>query len=302
MTVTKLDAAAHRRWLGKTMALSCGLWEGTNDLDTAQLAKFGLLSDWAEVTAQPRVLDVGSGYGGLLSYLSRERGVAAACGVDASDHACREAEGLRLPGVTIHQGDYRAFTPDRPYDAVVSIGLLENVDGTPDPYAEFFAHAHAWTRPGARLALESTIRGHSESWPAEAARYVEAMRRLRLTGTVLTLDRLLAACGRWWEPIHVRTHRDDYARTFATWATQLRGCCDRLGSVERDETTLADWLDFTTTGMALFQQGALSVAHLGLRRIDQPTRPPTAPGSAGVKTPGPRPGPRAPRSDIARIR
>ncbi|MEV0347205.1 YcaO-like family protein [Nonomuraea sp. NPDC050680] len=133
MTVTKLNAAAHRRWLGKTMALSCGLWEGTNDLDTAQLAKYRLLSDWAEVTAQSRVLDVGSGNGGLLSYLSRERGVAAA---------------------------------------------------------------------------------------------------------------------------------------FATWAAQLRGCCDRLGSVERDGTTLADWLEFTTTGTALFQQGALSVAHLGLRRID----------------------------------
>ncbi|MEV1249323.1 class I SAM-dependent methyltransferase [Nonomuraea sp. NPDC049750] len=277
MTVTKLDAAAHRRWLGKSMALSCGLWEATNDLDAAQLAKFRLLSDWAEVSAQSRVLDVGSGYGGFLSYLSRERGVTAACGVDASDHACQEAEGLRLRGVTIHQGDYRAFNPDRPYDAVVSIGLLENlenVDGTPDAYTGFFAHAHAWTRPGARLALESTIRGHSESWPAEAARYVEAMRRLRLTGTVLTLDRLLAACGRWWEPIHVRTHRDDYARTFATWATRLRGC----GIADRDETALADWLEFTTTGTALFQQGALSVAHLGLRRIDQPTRPPAAPG------------------------
>ncbi|MFG1680087.1 SAM-dependent methyltransferase [Nonomuraea sp. NPDC049269] len=277
MTVSELDAAAHRRWLGKTMALSCGLWEGTNDLDAAQLAKYRLLSDWAKVTVQSRVLDVGSGYGGLLRYLSQEHGVAAACGVDASDEACREAGQLRLRGVTVHQGDYRAFTPDRPYDAVVSIGLLENVDGTPETYAEFFAHAHAWTRPGAHLALESTIRGHSARWPAEAAQYVEAMRRLRLTGTLLTLDQLLAACGRWWEPIHVRTHRDDYARTFATWAAQLRRCCDQLGNVERDETALADWLQFTTTGTALFQQGALSVAHLGLRRIDQPERLPTAP-------------------------
>jgi cyclopropane-fatty-acyl-phospholipid synthase len=256
-------------WLGRTLALSCGLWHGAADLDAAQLGKYRLLADWARITAHVRVLDVGSGRGGMLRHVSDECGVTSACGIDASGEACQAVMRLGLPGVRTHHGDYRGFTPDRPYDVVVSIGLLENVAGPleaarqTDICAEFFALAHAWTAPGARLVLETTISGHQSNWPPEASRYLEAMRRLRLTGALLPLDRLLATCGQWWEPIHVRTHRDDYARTFSDWARRLRA----LPRTAQD-STLADWLKFSTNGAALFRHGALSVAHLGLRRID----------------------------------
>ncbi|MEV8635707.1 class I SAM-dependent methyltransferase [Streptosporangium sp. NPDC051023] len=266
---------SHELWLDKSLALSCGLWADATDLETAQLNKYRLMARWAGVTADSRVLDVGSGFGGMLRHLSEEHGVAAACGLDLSGEACQAAREPGLRGVTVRQGDYRAFTPAEPYDAVVSIGFLENLAGAeesdrqPELCREFFERTHTWTRPGARLGIETTILGHSRDWGQEGARYAEAMRRLRLTGALLRLDQFLRTCDPWWEPVHVTTHRDDYARTFSEWADRLRACRQTAESTGHGQE-IANYLDFTTNGVALFDRGTLSVAHLGLRRVDRP--------------------------------
>lgn len=106
------SALPHELWLDKHLAMSCGLWTDATDLETAQLNKYRLMARWAGVAAGSRVLDVGSGFGGMLRHLSEEHGVAAACGLDLSGEACRVAEGLGLRGVTVRNGDYRAFVPE----------------------------------------------------------------------------------------------------------------------------------------------------------------------------------------------
>jgi cyclopropane-fatty-acyl-phospholipid synthase len=90
-----------------------------------------------------RILDIGSGWGGLALYLAAETG-ARVTGITLSGEQLRAArERAEKAGlaerVDFHLRDYRA--EEATYDRIVSIGMIEHV-GTPQ-YSEFFRRVSA---------------------------------------------------------------------------------------------------------------------------------------------------------------
>ena len=86
-----------------------------------------------------RVLDIGSGWGGLAIYLAQQ-GAAEVTGVTLSieQHKVSEARAAEAgvaDRVRFHLRDYREETA--PYDRIVSVGMFEHVGAR--HYAEFFA-------------------------------------------------------------------------------------------------------------------------------------------------------------------
>ncbi|MFQ5773609.1 MAG: class I SAM-dependent methyltransferase [Kiloniellaceae bacterium] len=119
---------------------SCGYF-ATRDttLEEAQEAKKRHIA--AKLRLQPgqKVLDIGSGWGGLALYLARCAGVEVT-GITLSkeQHAAsqeRAAEAGLADRVRFHLRDYREETGT--YDRIVSVGMFEHV-GTPH-YEEYFA-------------------------------------------------------------------------------------------------------------------------------------------------------------------
>lgn len=53
----------------------------------------------------------------------------------------------RHPGLTVHTDLFESFTPDKPYDAVLALHVLEHVD---DPVG-LASHVRKWLRPGGTL-------------------------------------------------------------------------------------------------------------------------------------------------------
>jgi cyclopropane-fatty-acyl-phospholipid synthase len=146
----------YRLFLDREMFYSCAYFRrGDETLEAAQIAKCRLIA--AKLVLEPgmRVLDIGSGWGGMARYLARVADVEV-LGVTLSkeQHALAtaraEAEGL-AGRVRFELRDYRLL--EASFDRIVSVGMFEHVGVR--HYGEFFAKARALLAPRGVMLLHS---------------------------------------------------------------------------------------------------------------------------------------------------
>jgi len=123
-----LDGRLYELFLDSDQQYSCALFEQPGQsLEEAQLAKKRHIAAKLLVEPGHRVLDIGSGWGGLALYLA-ERCGAAVTGITLSEEqlgvARSRTQGLK-EAVDFRLQDYRAVT-DR-FDRIVSVGMFEHV-------------------------------------------------------------------------------------------------------------------------------------------------------------------------------
>ena len=134
-----LDEWLFRRFLDRGMFYSCAYFERHDmTLEEAQQAKCRMIARKLLLEPGMRVLDVGSGWGGLAMHLAREHGVSVD-GLTLSREQLRvareECARRGLEGrVAFHFRDYREHRGQ--YDRIVSVGMFEHV-GQPY-YTAFF--------------------------------------------------------------------------------------------------------------------------------------------------------------------
>ena len=58
-----------RLWLDKRMKYTCGIYDETDDLDEAQVAKLNFLHDYSKITQEGSILDIGCGWGANIEFL-----------------------------------------------------------------------------------------------------------------------------------------------------------------------------------------------------------------------------------------
>jgi cyclopropane-fatty-acyl-phospholipid synthase len=123
-----IDYRIYRLFLDSDLQYSCAYFERSNpSLDEAQLAKKRHIA--AKLLLRPglKVLDIGSGWGGLGLHLARSSGVSVV-GINLSDEQVRiarqraAAEGLACD---FRVQDYRNVS--EPFDRIVSVGMFEHV-------------------------------------------------------------------------------------------------------------------------------------------------------------------------------
>lgn len=125
-----LDGELYSLFLDEDLQYSCAYWEdGVTSLDEAQLAKKRHIAAKLAIEPGQRVLDIGSGWGGLGLYLARHYDVEVV-GVTLSDEqfavSNRRAEELGLKDkVKFLLQDYRKVAG--PFDRIVSVGMFEHV-------------------------------------------------------------------------------------------------------------------------------------------------------------------------------
>jgi len=111
--------------LDKRMIYSCGYWKDATDLDAAQEAKLDLICRKAGLKEGMRILDIGSGWGGLLRFAAERYGVEGV-GLTVSREQADYANANRgnLPIETRLQ-DYLSM--DGKFDRIISVGMFEHV-------------------------------------------------------------------------------------------------------------------------------------------------------------------------------
>jgi cyclopropane-fatty-acyl-phospholipid synthase len=152
-----LSGELYRFFLDADRQYSCAYFRtGSEDLDTAQLDKKHHIA--AKLLLQPgmKVLDIGSGWGGLALHLARENGVDVT-GLTLSSEQLAYAEArARREGladrVRFALRDYRDETGT--YDRIVSVGMFEHVGV--NHFRRFFAQVRDRLTPDG-IALLHTI-------------------------------------------------------------------------------------------------------------------------------------------------
>jgi cyclopropane-fatty-acyl-phospholipid synthase len=262
-------------WLDERMTYSCALWEGADGLEAAQTNKLRWMHDAARVSPEKRVLDIGCGWGSLLGYLSRERGVGDATGITLSEAQHDHVRSRRFPGVTVECVSYRDYRPARRFDAAISIGMFEHI-ATPaeshdgrhvEIYRDYFRRVWEWTTPGAWFALQSVIGALVPRDPRELRELGWATATIFPGAITPRIEAISAAVNPYWEIMELRTRREHYERTSAEWLRRLRARQDIIAA-RWGEARFLEYERYLEACVNAFHRGYQSLAQLALRRID----------------------------------
>jgi cyclopropane-fatty-acyl-phospholipid synthase len=167
-----LDARLYSLFLDPDRQYSCAYFENsTAGLDEAQLAKKRHLAAKLLIEKGQRVLDIGSGWGGLGLYLAEMTG-ALVTGVTLSTEqlevaSARAAEKQLSGCAKFLLQDYRDIPG--PFDRIVSVGMFEHVGV--DHYDTFFKRCAELLSPDGVMVLHSIGRpegpGITNPWIAK---------------------------------------------------------------------------------------------------------------------------------------
>lgn len=264
-----------RLWLDKRMIYTCALFEGTDDLDTAQLKKLQWFHEAVRSTPYKRLLDIGCGWGGTLEFFSQEMGVLDVTGITLSRAQYSEIKTKSIPGVSVECISYKDYQPQKKFDGVVSIGMFEHI-ATPEQartgehiaiYRDYFRRAWEWTNPGSWFALQSVT-------SLRVPRNRHDVREIAwVTSTIFPgaitprLEAIVASVSPYWEVMEVKTRREHYAKTTGEWLRRLRSN-EILIRQNWGDAKFEEYERYLSGCVWAFEKGYQSLVQLALRRVD----------------------------------
>jgi cyclopropane-fatty-acyl-phospholipid synthase len=206
--------------LGPSMTYTCACYPHPDaTLEEAQENKHRLVFDKLRLKPGDRLLDVGCGWGEMVSYAARH-GVKAT-GVTLSKEQAAWAQNKitneGLAGLAeVRYGDYRDV-PESGFDAVASIGLTEHI-GVAN-YPTYFRFLKSKLRPGGLLLNHCITRPDNRTRPSAGGfidRYVFPDGELTGSGRIITEAQDVGL-----EVLHEENLRHHYALTLRDWCRNL---------------------------------------------------------------------------------
>jgi cyclopropane-fatty-acyl-phospholipid synthase len=152
-----LDCRLYRLFLDPDLQYSCAYFEFPGQsLEEAQLAKKRLITAKLLVEPDSRVLDIGSGWGGLGLYVKQIGGAAGVLGVTLSTEQLelarkRAAEAGFADSVRFALEDYRNVKGS--FDRIVSVGMFEHVG--PRYYEAYFRKCRELLEPDGVVVIHT---------------------------------------------------------------------------------------------------------------------------------------------------
>ncbi len=254
--------------LGETMQYTCAYYgpDGAErTLDEAQYRKLELIAAKLALRPGMKVLELGSGYGGLARHLAQRHGCSVVSYNISREQVAFASDWCRGLPVEFRLQDYREAAADPAfYDRVVSIGLMEHVG--PKNYRRFFEIAAERLAPGG-LFLVHTIGGNVSKPTADPwiDRYI-------FPGGVIPSEKQITEAK---EGLFVledwHNFGPDYDRTLLAWHENFLAAWPALRKdPQLDERFYRMWRYYLNSTAGAFRARALNLWQLVLSRGDVP--------------------------------
>jgi cyclopropane-fatty-acyl-phospholipid synthase len=257
-----LSNQLYELFLDKDLQYSCAYFrDPTDDLDSAQLNKKRHIAAKLLIRPGQKVLDIGSGWGGLALYLAGECGAdvtGLTLSVEQHNVATRRAARAGLADqVRFYLRDYREELGH--YDRIVSVGMFEHVGI--NHYDMFFTRVKSLLAPDGIALLHSIGRidgpGSTHPW---IRKYIFP------GGYIPALSEVVPAAERsrlWVTDIEIlRLH---YAETLKSWRCRFERHRDRLRSIY-DERFCRMWEMYLVGSEVAFRRGGCIVFQMQLSK------------------------------------
>ncbi len=250
----------YRLFLDREMFYSCAYFRNPSEtLEQAQTNKCRLIAAKMRLAPGQRVLDIGSGWGGMARYLARVADVEV-LGVTLSTEQLAlarqwtEAEGLD-DRVRFELRDYRTLTEK--FDRIVSIGMFEHV-GAPN-YGAFFGKVRDLLEPDGLMVLHSIGKMNP---PRAASPWLSKYIFPGAYGPALSeVFPATERTGLWVSDVEfLRLH---YADTLAHWERRFQANRAAVADMY-DERFCRMWEFYLTGTEAAFRYGAQQVFQMQL--------------------------------------
>ena len=255
--------ALYQMFLDEGLFYSCAYFENDTDtLEAAQRAKCRLIAAKLGLKPGQKILDIGSGWGGLAIYLASVENVEV-LGVTLSkeQHALAQSR-AQVAGlsarVRFELRDYREL--DQQFDRIVSVGMFEHV-GVPR-YHEFFAKVNELMPDNGVMLLHSI--GHM-SPPSTASAW---MRKYIFPGAYSpALSEVFPAVenNRLWVT-DVEFLRLHYAMTLKHWHARFEKNRAAIAALY-DDRFCRMWEFYLISAEMMFRTGAQEVFHMQISRL-----------------------------------
>jgi len=254
-------------WLDPRMVYSCAYFDNSAaSLEQAQRRKLDLICRKLNLQPGERLLDIGSGWGGLLIHAATEYGVKAD-GITLSEKQLRwtqhliEQNGLK-DRVTVRLADYRELEREEVYDKAVSVGMVEHVGR--DKLGVYFQQVSGLLKRGG-LFLNHGIGRGPVPWTNKAENFID--RYVFPDSDLVPLPLMLeAAAEAGLEIRDVESMREHYALTLRHWVRRLE---ERKEEARRhvDEATYRIWRLYMAGSSHNFDLGYISIYQTLLAKL-----------------------------------
>ncbi len=265
-----------RLWLDERMNYTCAVYESWDQsLEAAQLNKLHILSEFARVTPDKRILDIGCGWGACVEYLATTRKVKDAVGITLSSAMADEVNARKIPGVTCVANDFRTWEPKEKFDGLISICMMDHLCSPEearqgkaiDIYRAYFKKCWEITTPGSWFGLQTILRNRTPRRGKDLEDIFWVTHNIFPGGLNPRLEDVIQAVNPYWEVRSCHTRREHYGKTTGEWLRRLRDneqtIKDRWGAKLFD-----DYDRYLSTCVMAFDKHYSSLAQYELCRID----------------------------------
>jgi cyclopropane-fatty-acyl-phospholipid synthase len=264
-------------WLDPTMTYSCAMWEtGDDKLETAQRRKLDYHVAQARAAGASRVLDVGCGWGSMLTHLVSSYNVEHVVGLTLSDAQAEHVRTTAPDNVEVRVQSWSDYESAEPFDAIISIGAFEHFarqglspEEQVEAYRRFFGACRNWLKPGGRLSLQTIAYGDIPRDRPLRDRFI--VDQIFPESELPRLADIARAAEMELEIETVRNDRGDYVKTLRAWFDRLRA--RRVDAIAASsEEDVARYERYLRMFAHSFELGAFTLLRLTMRRIDLPGR------------------------------
>lgn len=214
----------------KYRAYSCAVWENAANLEQAQEAKLDRLCRFANVQPNQHVLDIGCGWGGLMSNILEKYSNTHVHGLTLSTEQFEYVKSQAKTNQSLDLQSWQDYqVPERKFDSIISIGAFEHFASFEDHaasrqreiYKTFFDWCLNASTPDAQIGLQTIVISRAPYTLSELRDSRYLLDQVFPGSALPSISDIQAAVIDKYEISAVSRIGFDYARTLTEWNARL---------------------------------------------------------------------------------